>query len=117
MVEFNKEVQVNFTEQFDTCNKLSPEVALNLFRICQEAFNNCLKHAGAKNINVKFGSNSAAIFWVEVADDGIGFNIEDKFSGHYGLENMKTRAAENNIELVINSTIKQGTVISLKVKK
>ncbi len=117
MMEFNKVVQLNFTEQFDTNNKLSPEVALNLFRICQEAFNNCFKHAKALNININFGSNKEILFWVEVADNGVGFNPSEHFNGHYGLENMKTRAGENGIELTIESKIGQGTTIRLEVKK
>lgn len=117
MITFNKHIHLQFKEDFTTDSILSPAVALHLFRVCQEAFNNSLKHAQAKNIVISFYSNETTAFSYTVSDDGIGFNWEEaKQKGHYGLVNMKARAHEANAEFVIDSTIGKGTAITITLK-
>lgn len=117
MLEFDKSVQVHFTEQIIPDRVLSPAVALNVFRVCQEAFNNCLKHAKSKNIHIHFQSNGDVHFSFTIKDDGIGFDWEQaKQKGHYGLVNMEARARETNAELQIKSAIGKGATITLTLK-
>ncbi|TAE81191.1 MAG: hypothetical protein EAY81_09925 [Bacteroidetes bacterium] len=117
MLEFDKTVQVHFTEQIMPNKELSPAVALNLFRVCQEAFNNCLKHAKSKNIHIHFQSDSTTVFCFKITDDGVGFDWEQaKQKGHYGLVNMEARAGETNAELQVQSSIGKGTTITLLLK-
>lgn len=117
MVEFNKDVQLHFSENFEQTQTLSPSVALNLFRICQEGFNNSLKHAKANNINLHFISNNQHHFLFTIADDGVGFEWNEAISkGHYGLHNMKARATETNADLQIQSQLGKGTTLTLIVK-
>ena len=117
MVEFNKSTQLHFSENFEQPQTLSPSVALNLFRICQEAFNNSLKHAQAKNINLHFACNKQHSFLFTITDDGVGFDWNDAINkGHYGLHNIKARATETNAELQIQSQIGKGTTLKLTVK-
>ncbi|WP_414524236.1 sensor histidine kinase, partial [Umezakia ovalisporum] len=93
MLEFDKSIQVHFSEEIYGNKELSPAVALNMFRVCQEAFNNCLKHAQAKNIYIHFQSDDSFVFSFTIKDDGIGFNWDQaKLKGHYGLVNMQARA-------------------------
>lgn len=64
------------------------EQQIILFRIIQEALQNAIKHACAKNIVVEVVSGSQNIS-VLICDDGIGINntLEDGF----GIQNMKQR--------------------------
>jgi signal transduction histidine kinase/ligand-binding sensor domain-containing protein len=117
MVEFDKSVQVQFSESILVDRNLSPAVALNLFRICQEAFNNCLKHSQCKNIYIQFEATQDALFCFKIADDGIGFDWEQaKQKGHYGLVNMEARAKETEAELILASEIGKGTTLTIIIK-
>ena len=61
-----------------------------LFRIIQEAIQNALKHASAKNIYITI-MQSDNIVETTVKDDGTGFSNESKHDG-VGIMNMKHRA-------------------------
>jgi len=81
----------------DVADKMiDPRVANTLFVIAQEALNNVQKHADARNVWLKLKS-SAEVLWVEVSDDGVGFNVplvDASYSqrGSFGLLNMRERA-------------------------
>ncbi len=114
MMAFNKIIQLHVEEDIDESMMLGPGVALNLFRICQEAFNNCIKHSNCSNIKITIKSNSTQRFFFKLEDDGIGFNPEQKNNtGHYGLQNMYSRAEETCSKLNIDSTPGAGTRITL----
>ncbi|MDP1727034.1 MAG: two-component regulator propeller domain-containing protein [Bacteroidota bacterium] len=114
MMAFNKKIQLHVEENIDESMVLGPGVALNLFRICQEAFNNCIKHSDCLNIKISIKSNSTHRFFFRLDDDGIGFNPEHAIkTGHYGLQNMHSRAEETGSKLTIDSTSGGGTRITL----
>ena len=52
---------------------IDDDVALQLFRVCQEALTNVYRHAHAKRVFVALNLDEAAIR-LTVTDDGIGFN-------------------------------------------
>ncbi|MES2689973.1 MAG: histidine kinase, partial [Bacteroidota bacterium] len=117
MLEFNKNIHVNFSESLETSNTLSPAVALNLFRICQEAFNNCLKHAKCTEVNIDFTSSATLTFEFIIADNGVGFNWDEaQRKGHYGLQNMQARAQETGATLQVSSALNAGTRLTLSLK-
>ena len=113
LVEFSG-IDVSFKEQIDENRQLSPSVALNLYRLCQEAFSNAVKHAKAKHIVVTVCSDNQYEFYFSVSDDGEGFDPErDKKDGHYGLENMKYRAEEAGAQFAIKSESGRGTMVEV----
>lgn len=117
MLEFDKGIQIHFTENIILGKVLAPAVALNLFRVCQEAFNNCLKHAHCKNIHIHFESDEQSTFCFKISDDGIGFDWDlAKKKGHYGLVNMEARAQETDAELKVESSIGKGTELTILLK-
>jgi signal transduction histidine kinase len=92
---------------------------LVIFRIIQEAFNNILKHAKAKNVILKLNYDDNDIK-VTVQDDGSGFIPEElNESGctkaKLGLLNMRKRANLINGSCEITSKINYGTTISLSI--
>jgi signal transduction histidine kinase len=102
MVEFNAAVALHFSEDFASNKTLSPAVALNVFRICQEAFNNALKHSQCCHIHIRFATDIAAVFVAEIKDDGVGFDWDEALTkGHYGLHNMKARVEETAAIFII----------------
>ncbi len=83
-----------------------------IFYIIFEAFNNVIKHANAKNIQVLI-TEGLESFTLRVIDDGCGFNPATPQLGGLGLANMQSRAVHIGGFLVINSAAGQGTTIQL----
>ena len=87
----------------------------HLQRIFKEGMHNILKHAkDCKNVILEF-SISGDVLSIKLSDDGSGFD-ELSFEKGNGHSYMKKRAGSINAELIINSQIGTGTVISLKLK-
>lgn len=99
-----------FEEDITNDKKLQPAIMLNLFRILQEALQNACKHAAANKINIKVSSNEQLLFTIE--DNGKGFDGH-AIADHYGIDNMKERAAEAGFSLEIKSGRQEGTAILL----
>lgn len=116
-MSLNEQTKLWFTENITNVTVvLGPSEALHLFRICQESITNSLKYAQAKNITIHVETNKDK-YSVCLTDDGRGFdkNVIDT-AEHYGIENMKHRANEIACELIIETTINQGTSIQISKK-
>ncbi|MFI1772563.1 ATP-binding protein [Thalassobellus citreus] len=90
-------------------------IRVEIYRIIQEAIQNIVKHAKAKNVSISFilkGDNLK----INIVDDGIGFNMEKKHKG-IGLKNITSRVLKLEGELKIYSAIdsKNGTEIDIKI--
>ena len=63
-----------------------------VFRVCQEALNNVVKHAGATAVEITLSVGDDGIA-LDVRDDGRGINVEDMARrGRLGLRGMQERA-------------------------
>ncbi len=96
-----------------TFRPLSDLIEGNLLRIGQEAINNAVRHAQARNIliNLKFDAKRVQL---SVRDDGIGFDYQVSASdgaNHFGLIGMRERAAQIGGTLTINSRASEGTEV------
>jgi len=81
-----------------------------LFRIAQEALNNVVKHAHATKACLRVHLKEP--YWIEIEDNGQGFNLEVVHGGgHLGLTGMRERADEIGWSLNILSTPGSGTCI------
>jgi signal transduction histidine kinase len=81
---------------------LNPTAALQMLRIVQEVLANVLKHARARTIRVATQADADQAI-VLIADDGVGFDVDQVRTAGRGLENMKRRAAEIGGRIEINS--------------
>ncbi len=86
-----------------------------LFRIVQEALNNVVKHAAARNVQIalEFAADRVRI---SVTDDGKGFDPTAPPSGegrHLGLLSMRERAAELGGSFSVRS--QPGTGVQIEV--
>jgi ligand-binding sensor domain-containing protein/signal transduction histidine kinase len=100
-----------------TFRPLSDQIEGHLLRIGQEAINNAVRHAQARNVlvNLKFDAKSVQL---NVRDDGIGFNDKVPPNGeanHCGLIGMRGRAAQIGGTLRINSRANEGTEVLVDV--
>mgnify|MGYP001315020474 CR=1 FL=1 len=95
--------------------KLTSFVGINVYRTIQEAINNAMKYAEAKNIIVAVEKNSNQIKIV-IQDDGVGFEISQAELGN-GIENMKKRIDDINGVFNIISNINKGTIITIIISE
>lgn len=96
---------------------LSTDIEQCIFRICQEALENVVHHANAKNLLVQLILKNHDLE-VVVKDDGIGFDIQNILTpaGHFGLAGMKERAQLVGGDVTIISVPNSGTEIKLIIK-
>jgi two-component system sensor histidine kinase DegS len=94
-------------------------VELHLYRIVQQALNNALTHAHAKEISLE-GSMETDRIKLAINDDGIGFPANENMemagllaNKHYGLAGMHERAALIGACLDIDSIPGSGTRINV----
>jgi signal transduction histidine kinase len=112
---FRDRTQLNVVfERSGTPEKLTADVQLTLFRVLQESLSNCAKHAGANRVQVQLRYADGQVH-LAVRDDGKGFDPSRTPGGHYGLLNMRERAAKTGGQIVIDSTAGAGTQISFSV--
>jgi signal transduction histidine kinase len=88
-------------------------VKINLYRIVQEALQNCNKYAKADVIIVEFKSEIDYLI-LSILDDGIGFNTKRTKNG-IGLHNIQYRAAECKGTVTVKSAKGEGTILTVKV--
>jgi signal transduction histidine kinase len=93
---------------------LSHNAETQLFGIGREALANAAKHADATTAWVFVETRPGRVL-VEISDDGRGFEPSERHAGHFGLESMRSRAAEAGGTLTITSTPGLGTVVRVEV--
>jgi|GEM_PF-1004259 len=91
---------------------LPADVQVAFYRVCQEALNNIAKHAKASQVEINLKQDEVVIE-LYIHDDGLGFDIEKIFSGHYGLDMMRERAEAAGVLLTIKSQPSQGTELTM----
>ncbi len=95
--------------------ELPAVVEEGLYRITQEALNNALKHAQAKQVVIRLRADEAQMT-VEISDDGVAFAPDiAKESGGMGLTTMRERAERLGGTLTISSQPGQGTTVTATV--
>lgn len=95
--------------------KLCRKNSMQAFRIIQEVLTNVRKHAQASKVSIIVDVTSARNVEVVITDNGIGFDVEEKKSGHFGLSTMRERSQEIKADLAISSTIGKGTMVKLTI--
>jgi signal transduction histidine kinase len=92
---------------------LSRRAESELFGIGREALSNVLKHADATIAQVRIERRARRVL-VEIRDDGRGFDPAASHPDHYGIESMRSRAAEIGGLLTITSVPGHGTVVRVE---
>jgi signal transduction histidine kinase len=92
--------------------RLPAKVQVAFYRVCQEALNNIAKHAKASHVKMDLRQDEAVVE-LRIRDDGQGFDTEQIFSGHYGLDMMRERAEDAMAVFSVTSKPGQGTDLSI----
>lgn len=106
-------IDVTFASRIDS----RPPIAIEkeFLRIMQEALVNVERHAHASRVWVTW-STSKGRSWLEVRDNGSGFESHQVGSDRYGLIGMRERANAISGSLSIESSPKSGTRIVVEAK-
>jgi signal transduction histidine kinase len=91
-----------------------PVVEQQLLLICQEALTNAVRHGAPQRVDVELEYGKSQVS-VSVSDDGRGFDPRAVVTGHYGVINMRERAAQVRGKLTIASQSGKGTRVETVV--
>jgi signal transduction histidine kinase len=94
---------------------LPPLLRLHLYRIAQEALSNLVRHSGATRATVEWSVQTPESAVLRIADNGIGFDPATRRPGHFGLDNMGSRAEEIGAVLTITSSPGHGTEVLIQL--
>jgi signal transduction histidine kinase len=86
-----------------------------VFRIVQESLTNITRYAQASQVNVSIGNRDNEL-WVEVRDNGLGFDpVSKSHRKSFGLLGMRERALALGGQVTIVSAPGLGTTINLTI--
>ena len=95
--------------------RLTPEASHELVQVAREALSNVARHSGAGRAKLALlvEGNTAEL---RVEDNGAGFDPGQRFgTGHFGLANLRGRAAAVGGTLTIESRAGEGTRIIVRL--
>ncbi len=117
--EFEKTYgHVKVTRQIDLEERQIPNtIKTPVFRICQEAFNNAVKHGKAKRIKLSF-IRRGSFLSLQIQDNGTGISsdILKQNTGRsrgLGLLSMEERASLSGGVFAVHSELGKGTTIKI----
>jgi two-component system sensor histidine kinase UhpB len=107
-------IQAHF-ETEEAPQDLAPDTETACFRVAQEAINNVLRHARARNLWVRLFTAGGRLA-ISVRDDGRGFELEEvrersANGGSLGLIGMEERMALAGGSFELRSAPGQGTIL------
>jgi len=88
-------------------------IKINLYRILQEALQNIIKHAQAKNVIISFDTDESKII-MKIKDDGVGFDCKKKRKG-IGMKNMTSRIKKLKGVFTVLSEPTKGTLLTIQI--
>ena len=104
--------------RLDLCaslQSLTPECAITIFRIFQEALTNVQRHAAADTISVELSCREQEIVLV-VSDNGNGIRERELFAANsFGIQGMHERASLCSGKLYVNGSPGAGTSVRLHI--
>lgn len=108
--------KIGFESQPGAAARLTTAQAVQLTQLARTALANCLRHAGARRIDVTLRGGAGGVS-LEITDDGTGFDANQAANGGMGLTTMQSRAAEAGGLLEVRSQPGKGTriIVSLPV--
>ena len=102
----------------DSGEPIEASIAVALYRVLQEALNNVVKHAGAKNVKVLF-TNDAKQLSLTIADDGCGISDDDlaraRQNNRIGIFGMRERVELLFGRFEIRASSEGGTELTITI--
>lgn len=113
--EFSRHTGVPSTVQVEgVLDDLSDAQRTCIYRIVQEAFTNCARHAQARSVLVSVRSDGDRVV-VVVQDDGVGFNVRSRSRAGLGLLGIEERVQALDGTVKISSEPNKGTTVRVQI--
>ncbi len=84
-----------------------------VYRIIQEALNNCKKHSGTSSASVQIREHQSNIV-LNISDDGVGF-LPDEKTHSFGLTSILKRVQELNAQVHLDTSPGKGTRWTIQI--
>ena len=111
--EFEKRTNVNCHLQLEEIPDMDSKIALALFRVLQEGLTNVIRHANAKNVEIRLFLQSNNVL-LKITDDGVGIKSDQiNHKNSLGLVGMRERVNQFNGKLEIGTHEKSGTCLTV----
>jgi signal transduction histidine kinase len=108
-IELDLEIDPELASSIPTAHRVQ------LLQMTREALSNAARHARAQRTRIVMRVDEGAVI-LRVEDDGMGFDTGAPVSpGHLGLANLHDRAAAFGATVNIESTLGEGTTLSIRV--
>lgn len=103
----------------DEFERLSPEIEIALYRVCQESLNNVAKHAKAGLVRITM-IRTKTLLTLAIEDDGHGFEADPCYPSannhqRYGLLGMRERIAELGGDFSVVTSPAEGTIVRVQL--
>jgi PAS domain S-box-containing protein len=108
-----KAPQISLQTQLDAA-RFPPALESALFRICQEALTNAVKHSRAPQVRVALGLTNGQI-QLSVTDDGVGFDPKVPSKQTFGLQGIRERARLMGGKATIESRPGEGAKVCVEL--
>lgn len=106
-------IDIEFVHDADI-ERLAPPLEVALFRIVQECLTNACRYSQSPTVSVELRRVDGRMR-VDVRDAGVGFNLTDVPSDHFGLRGIRERARLLGGTAVIETAPRQGTHIAVEL--
>ena len=105
-------VQLDLPPYAFDLSPLPGDIAVNLYRVAQEALTNVAKHAQAKRVDICLTDQNGGVN-MSIHDDGRGFELPDEIGaltthGHFGLVGLRERVNLIGGKLSLDSSTRPG---------
>jgi len=108
------EIHCRCTIELDDDLEMSPEVALGLYRIAQEALSNAVRHAQCSTIDLALRLGLSG-FELDIVDDGLGIASSPTQTSSIGLSAMRERAELLAGSLSVTKSKTGGTIVRASI--
>jgi signal transduction histidine kinase len=98
----------------DLPERLEPATCLCLYRVTQEAVHNILTHSQANKAEISLKEVTGRL-WLEIVDDGVGFDPGREATPGLGLVSMRERVRSVGGSIDVISSPMKGTRIEVRV--
>jgi PAS domain S-box-containing protein len=110
------EIEMELAVQEGIPTKLPEEVCKGVLLVIREALANARRHSSARRVRVALGATEEEM-WVEVSDDGVGFDPHQRTAANVGIGAMRERTALLSGRLEVFSEPAEGTTVRLRVPR
>ncbi|WP_085521980.1 sensor histidine kinase [Tuberibacillus sp. Marseille-P3662] len=114
MNELSEKTNIQFNDDIDDVQGLSAAMENHLFRILQEALSNALRHSEANQVKLQLYKKDRTVF-LQVRDNGKGFEISENKLSSYGMRTMKERCEELGGKMTVTSQKGEGTAVEARL--